>query len=115
MHLAKADIEAGVAERDKTVFFTSTETGEIKTLALYEQTLIVNCASYTCTIQLPYVAEAVGLTFSIAIVSGTEVCTIVDQDDSLGWTDVTIEDTGDTLTVRSNGTQWILVESYEAD
>jgi len=110
---AKNDIEVGVAERLRTVFHTGA--GSTDNVELWERTWICNMASGTSTLYLPYVALAKGLRFTFLVRTGSNILTIADRDDSEGWTDVTIEDAGDTLTVESDGTQWILVESYEAD
>ena len=118
MGMVKKDIDAVVHDTEQVYYFTPTEADEELDLNTYRYytSIHVDVSSYACKITLPNVAEAKGMTYSIRIhVGGTNDLTIQDRDDSEGWTDVTIEDANDTLTVRSNGVQWIIVESTEAD
>jgi hypothetical protein len=114
--IVKNDIDAIVLERDKTVYWTTVAVTDVaRDLELWEENIYVDTTAAAGTLTLPSVAEAAGLTFNIYSLGSTNDLTIQDRDDSLGWTDVTIEDAGDCLSIRSNGRQWVLVESHEAD
>ena len=108
----KRDIDAVVIPEKKVAFFTSTETGEVHNVELYEHSTYVDCSSYTCTISLPWVAEAEGMQYLIKISSGTEEMSVKDK---AGTTIYGAEDTGDYVIVRSDGKDWTIVENYEAD
>jgi hypothetical protein len=114
--IVKNDIDAIVLERDKTVHWTVVAVTDItRDLELWEENIYVNNTAATCTLTLPSVAEAAGLQFNIYITGATNALTIQDRDDSLDWTDLTLEDAGDFVSLKSNGRTWITVELDEAD
>jgi len=108
----KRDVDAVVHPTEEVYVFTSTETGETYAVPIYVETVLVDCSSYTCTITLPNESECRGMTKTVRILSGTEECTIADK---AGNTLLGCEDTGDYLIVRSDGSDWNIVESSEAD
>ncbi len=99
----------------KTVFFTSTETGEEKALSLFEQVVICSTASYTGTVLLPNVGEAKGLTYSIQLRTAGNNLTVADRNDSQDWNgDDTLDTADDYVEYRSDGIRWILLASEKA-
>ena len=60
------------------------------------------------TITLPLVAEAKGCIYSIAgnIVTAVNVITIAHKGDSEGWTDLTLDTSGDCALLYSDGRKW---------
>lgn len=108
----KRDVDAVVHPTEEVYYFTSTETAEEYVVPIYVDTVLVDCSSYTCTVILPSEAECRGMTKTVRIISGTEECTIADI---AGNTLLGCEDTGDYLIVRCDGSDWNIVESYEAD
>ncbi len=110
--MVKRDIEAVVTEPAKTVFWTTVAgTDTARDLKLWEENIYVSTAAAAGTLTLPSVAEAAGLTFNIYSLGATNNLTIKDRGDSLGWTNITLVNAGDCASLRSNGRQWILIES----
>lgn len=117
MGQAKRDMDAVVEDRENTYWFTPASADEELDLQSYMHytNIIVNTSSYAGAITLPSVAEAKGITYTIHVHTGTNTLTIQDRDQSTGWTDLTIEDPGDTVSVRSTGSTWVVVTNEEAD
>uniref|UniRef100_A0A6M3KT00 Uncharacterized protein n=1 Tax=viral metagenome TaxID=1070528 RepID=A0A6M3KT00_9ZZZZ len=80
------------------------------TLTTYEQQIRVNSTAGAVEIKLPPVVEAKGLMFSIIVETYVSAVTIVDQDDSYDWSDITHNGTGDGNLIYSDGyVWWVLV------
>jgi len=108
------NIALGVPERDLQRFATLNELAIEMTLR--DQFLRVSGSSTTSTtITLPSVAEAAGLTFTItANIADTAVYLLQDRDDSLNWTNLTLDADEDRVTLYSNGREWVVVENVIA-
>jgi hypothetical protein len=109
--LNKQNIDARtVIEEDKVYVFTSTETGEVLYLRDYMryETVIFMGTSYTGVVQLPSVAEAKGMTYTIRAEDGTNACTLRDADDSENWSDQSLDETDDCIIVTSDGHAWLI-------
>jgi hypothetical protein len=112
--LMRDNVKHVVEDKEKTYFFTPASSGEVLYLRDYPQytTVICDTTSYAGTVQLPSVAEARGMEFTIVLrTDGGNDITIADEDDSEDWSDLTAADANDTGTFKSDGTRWILVES----
>ena len=80
------------------------------TLALYEQQVRVDSTDGAVEIKLPPVVEAKGLFFSIIVETYVSAVTIVDQDDSYDWSDITHNGAADGNLLFSDGyVWWVLV------
>lgn len=107
------------AERDQVpdasqeVFVTAA-----RSIALHESVLhcTANTATDSYTVTLPPVALANGLRFSIRalLIANSKTVTIAHNGDSVSWTNIALDATGERATVLSNGTQWIVEESVTA-
>lgn len=79
------------------------------TLALNEQMVHVTGFSGAATVTLPPVSEAVGRAYAIKVLDDASLnnITIADQDDSRGWSDLTIANAaGGTSLLFSDGETW---------
>jgi len=118
MGMFKKAIDSTVPDTKRIFYFTPASSAEKLDLNDYPYYTEIHCdtTSYTGVVTLPNVREAMGMEYTVRIhAGGTNAITVQDRDDSEGWTDITIEDADDRVTVRSNGVSWSLVESYEAD
>lgn len=100
---------------DKMLNYAPSADSEAKKLTVKDLVVRVDDSTYTCTIWLPPVAEAAGLTFQISAATGTKDVTITDfggasYNDSLDWSDVTLSADEDQATFYSTGTHWVIVE-----
>ena len=116
--LARQSIEAGVLERDKTVFWTTVATTDItKTLKVYEQYLETNSAAAAGTVYLPNVAEARGLTYTIHAITVGNAITVKDTPTASGtldWLgDFTLDTAGDKVVLQSDGRRWLWLNNEE--
>jgi len=108
-----------VMGRDKTVFITPTS-ATTRQLAVYENVVRIDDSSFGGTLILPPVSKAKGLTFDINVSSGSndwviEAFTITAHSgtqypDALDWAAITLADDEDSVSLRSNGRTWIIVE-----
>jgi len=111
--LARENVRNVVEDVEKTYFFTPASSGEVLYLrdSLFYDTIICDTTSFAGTVQMPSVAEARGMSFTITLrTDGGNDITIVDEDDSEDWADDTFADANDTVTFRSDGTRWIIEE-----
>ena len=78
------------------------------TLEVYETEVDVdnNNASYTMTVYLPSVAAARGRSYAIRGTDFGAGVVIADQDDSLEWSDLTMDADGEYALLYSDGRQW---------
>jgi len=85
------------------------------TLGLYQRHVraTANTASGSYTITLPSVAESAGVEFSItATIANAKVVTLADQNDSEDWAaDLLLDTDGDSVTLKSDGNRWVVVEN----
>jgi hypothetical protein len=80
------------------------------TLTVRDQVVIADSTSAAFAITLPPVAEAQGLIFTIdATVGATNTVTVQDQDDSVDWTDISLDANLDACCVRSDGRRWMVL------
>lgn len=83
-----------------------TEVSAAYSMAVTDQVVHVTNAT-TFAITLPSVIEAAGKIYTILQVSGTNVTTIQDKDDSADWTDITDMDAvNDSVVLYSDGYKW---------
>jgi len=89
----------------------SSDDGTTVKLELFNyQTEVTLVSAETVTIQLPAVAEAAGLTFTIRATTDGGGVTISDSDDSVEWGgDYTTDADGEYITFTSTGSQWVVV------
>ena len=109
-----------VMSRDKTVFIEPAS-ATTRQLAVYEQVVRIDDSSYGGTLILPPVCEAKGLTYDINVSSGSNDWVIVaftitehggtGYPDSLDWSNITLTADEDSVSLRSNGRTWVVVES----
>ena len=89
-------------DRSKNLYWVP-ENGDNRLLNLHEQKVYATLGTgVTCTLTLPNVVEAEGLTFSIYAVDGTGSCTVT----TLGardWSDLTVDATNDAVILRAQG------------
>lgn len=79
-------------------------------LTVYEQTVLVYATAAIHTIYLPNVTEARGLLFSINLIDTTaHTVTVADNDESLGWSDLSLTADGDHVLLYSDGVRWNLI------
>ena len=100
----------------QVLFYAPVGSAEKKQLTVRDRIVRVDDSSYTCTIWLPPVAEAKGLTFNISASSGSNNVTITDfggasYSDSRDWADLTLTADEDQVTLLSDGMGWIIVEN----
>jgi hypothetical protein len=115
--MVRPDIEmlrrVGTPNSRKFVTLDSTETASLTViLKVYETEVYVDNdnATYDVTIQLPSVADARGLTYTIRAVDTGHGVIIVNQDDSIGdWTDLTTNADGEYAILYSDGRQWFVL------
>lgn len=80
------------------------------TLEVYEQQIRVDSTDGAVEIKLPSVAEAKGRFYSIIVETYVNAVTVVDQDDSYDWSDITHNGAGDGNLLYSDGfIWWVLV------
>lgn len=91
-----------------------TAAGSSAVLTLLNLYSIVTTAAGTHTCYLPSVAEAVGLTFTIRLVTAGNNLTVADNDDSLDWSDLTLDTAEDFCVLFSDGQKWHVLESDTA-
>ena len=78
------------------------------TLKVYEQTVIVVATAGSVTITLPNVTEAMGNIYSIYCTDLTSPATVTvqDQNESLGWSDLSLTADNDNVLLYSDGVAW---------
>lgn len=76
------------------------------TLAVYETQVTVDSTVGALAVTLPAVAAARGNTYSVTLLVDGGNVTVQDQDDSYGWSDITLADVGDAVLVYSDGLNW---------
>ena len=105
-------LETRILEKDtvkeKYNLFTATPAAA---LTIRDQVNHVSTSSATdVVLTLPPVIEAKGMFFSFFMVlSNTGDCTIQDQDDSAGWSDMKMTATNDMVLLYSDGHTWFKV------
>lgn len=102
-----------VADRDTRVYFTPTAESNTKTLALYEEIVYCDSSGNAGTVYLPFVSEAEGMRFTVILKTAGNNLTVADQDDSEDWSDVTLDEANDKLTVVARNGRWVTVELDE--
>lgn len=97
-----------VPSSSKILKVTGAVGGVSVTLKLYEQTVYVIATAGAVTITLPNVLEAMGLIFSVYCEDITDPATVTvqDQDESLGWSDLSLTAGLDHVLLYSDGLQW---------
>ena len=103
-----------LTEDSRITFYTPTATTAVQ-MTVRDQ--VYRCTNnFAFTLSLPSVAEAAGLTFTISTVNATAAVTLTDFggtgfNDSINWEgDFTLDDTEDTITVKSDGRTWHILE-----
>jgi len=84
-------------------------TYQTQKLTLLHNPVIVNSAAATGTITLPDISEAedAGMVLTILCHTGTNATSIVDDDDSIDWTDITTLDAAlDSVTLYPAARKW---------
>ncbi len=70
----------------------------------------VNTTYDSYTVTLPSVTEAAGLVFTIQVtVANSKALTLVDQDDSEDWSDLTFDTDADAAVLYSDGRKWWVI------
>ena len=92
----------------KILKLTGVAAGLAYSLKLYEQTVIVVATAGSVTITLPNVLEAIGKFFSIYCtdLTGPATVTVQDNNESLGWSDMSLTADADHVLLYSDGIQW---------
>ena len=112
--MVRADIEnfRKVGTPNSRLFVTLASTATVGTTTIlkpYQTEVYVdnNNASYDVTIQLPSVADARGLTYTIRAVDYGHGVVIQNEDDSIGdWSDLTVDADGEYASLYCDGAQW---------
>lgn len=74
-------------------------------LTVYERFVIIDSGA-AITVTLPSVAAARGYEFLLWLRTDGGDVTVADKADSIGWTNLTMNDAGDHLLMRSDGISW---------
>ena len=103
-----------LTETAKILFYAPVGSAEVKKLTIRDQIVRVDDSAYTCTIVLPNVSEAAGLTFEISVVTGTYNCTVTDSpngyaDNIDSPLDLVLTAAEDKVVLISNGRSWRLL------
>lgn len=111
--MARLDNETATPN-DKIYFYTPTTTATVQLTVLQQKVIIDPAFAFTLT--LPPVAEAKGLTFRITVISNTAAVTVSNYGysttgDSYGWSDITLNASGENVTLYSDGHVWTTLES----
>jgi hypothetical protein len=81
------------------------------TLELNENMVRADTTAGAMAITLPPVAEAAGKIFTVKLVTDGGDLTLQDQDDSENFSDFTLNDANERVTLYSTGTDWVTIES----
>lgn len=105
-----------VTSPGEVLFYAPVGSAEVKKLSVRDRVVRVDDSTYTCTIVLPNVTEATGLTFQISAASGSQNITITDApgatySDGMDWSDLTLTADEDQVTLYSTGRGWTIVEN----
>ena len=77
------------------------------TLNPYDKTVVVDSSSGAVTVTLPQVTEAKGQTLNVICPNGnTNSVTIQDQNESYGWSDITVNGANEAHMLISDGVKW---------
>lgn len=100
--------QATVPSDDKIVQVSGASGGTSRTLKVYEQTVLCYATAGALTLTLPNVLEAKGKLFSIYCkdLTGPSTVVVQDNDESLGWSDLTLTADADHVLLYSDGLQW---------
>jgi len=97
-------VGAGVAQRDAFKDLTEATTLGVDAARVHGT---VNTANDSWALTLPPVAEAAGRILSIyATVANSKTLTVQDQDDSVGWTDISLNADDEHVLLYSDGLRW---------
>jgi len=77
------------------------------TLEVPDHLIDITCTTGSYTVYLPPVASAQGHMYVFYATDGTGDVTVADQDDSIGWTDLHLDETDDCLVLMSDGRHWL--------
>jgi len=100
-------VGAGVAQRDAFEDLSEATTLTVSAARVHGT---VNTANDSWSLTLPPVAEAAGRLLSIyATVANSKVLTVQDQDDSVGWSDLTLDTDDDHVLLYSDGLRWCVI------
>jgi len=100
-------VGAGVAQRDA---FEDLSAATTLTVSAARVHVTGNTASDDWSLTLPPVAEAAGRFLSIyATIANSKTVTVQDQDDSVGWTDLTLDTDDDHALLYSDGLRWCVI------
>lgn len=84
------------------------------TLTVNQQVVVVRSDDSTATITLPFVSDARGRTFSItAPDGGTNTVTVQDNDESVDWSNRSLDAANDQLILMSDGRRWIIIQDVD--
>lgn len=109
MPLNKANLDTrAVIDEEKVYVFTPASSNEVLYLRDYMRYTTIICmnTSYAGIVQLPSVAEAKGISYSIRVDDASNATTVRDADDSVAWSDITLNATDENVTVESDGHAW---------
>jgi len=94
---------------------SSTDTGQAINLEPYQTdvqiTLSDGTNTATAVVTLPSVAEAKGKRYSIRVLDFAGGVTIQDRNDSIEWSDLTVDADGEYALLESNGIQWFVLKT----
>lgn len=98
--------EATDLPASSTKKFWSPANSDSYQLKIHEQQVYATIASgVTCTLKLPNVVEAEGLTYSIFAVDGTGSCTVTAYG-AKDWSNLTVDATNDAVVLKAMGGKW---------
>lgn len=107
--LEKKLAESGtVPLSNKIIRVDAVAAGTTRVLKTYEQTVLCYATAGNLTITLPNVLEAAGRTFSIYCkdLTSPSTVTVQDNDESVGWSDMSLTADLDHVLLYSDGLQW---------
>ena len=80
------------------------------TLTPADQVVYIRTAGGAFALTLPPAAEATGVMLSLQkIDSSTNACTVQDQDETEGWSNIAMDAGEDMLVLLSNGRSWLIL------
>ena len=102
-------VELGVPQRDMFLDVSAAQTLGAS-VARVKATLTDTTGNYAIT--LPPVLEAAVRIVTIRVsITGTHTLTIQDQNDSVGWTDISLSTDGNYRVLYSDGEKWYVIAS----